>query len=78
MFAHNKRLQYTVRVSETNPGLANLMLETDEAGVVDAVAARTASDPDADPMTGAELGMGAPGSAGGATPSTTAKKAKKR
>ena len=27
MFAHNKRRQYTVRVSETNPGLANLMLE---------------------------------------------------
>ena len=27
MFAHNKRLQYTVRVSETNPALANLMLE---------------------------------------------------
>lgn len=27
MFAHVKRLQYTVRVSETNPGLANLMLE---------------------------------------------------
>src|ERR1051325_1605516 len=27
MFAHNKRLQYTVRVSETNPSLANLMLE---------------------------------------------------
>lgn len=27
MFLHNKRLQYTVRVSETNPGLANLMLE---------------------------------------------------
>jgi Mn-containing catalase len=27
MFIHNKRLQYTVRVSETNPGLANLMLE---------------------------------------------------
>jgi len=27
MFSHNKRLQYTVRVSETNPGLANLMLE---------------------------------------------------
>jgi Mn-containing catalase len=27
MFAHNKRLQYTVRVQETNPGLANLMLE---------------------------------------------------
>lgn len=27
MFAHNKRLQYTVRVRETNPGLANLMLE---------------------------------------------------
>jgi Mn-containing catalase len=27
MFAHNKRLQYTVRVSETNPGLANLLLE---------------------------------------------------
>lgn len=27
MFAHNKRLQYTVHVSETNPGLANLMLE---------------------------------------------------
>ena len=26
MFAHNKRLQYTVRVTETNPGLANLML----------------------------------------------------
>ncbi|HKO49816.1 MAG TPA: manganese catalase family protein [Polyangiaceae bacterium] len=24
---HNKRLQYTVRVTETNPGLANLMLE---------------------------------------------------
>ncbi|HET6337564.1 MAG TPA: manganese catalase family protein [Polyangiales bacterium] len=24
---HNKRLQYTVRVSEANPGLANLMLE---------------------------------------------------
>jgi Mn-containing catalase len=27
MFMHNKRLQYTVRVAETNPGLANLMLE---------------------------------------------------
>ncbi len=27
MFAHNKRLQYTVRVAECNPGLANLMLE---------------------------------------------------
>jgi Mn-containing catalase len=27
MFAHNKRLQYTVRVTEPNPGLANLMLE---------------------------------------------------
>ena len=27
MFVHNKRLQYTVRVSEPNPGLANLMLE---------------------------------------------------
>jgi Mn-containing catalase len=27
MFAHNKRLQYTVRVNECNPGLANLMLE---------------------------------------------------
>lgn len=27
MFAHNKRLMYTVRVNEPNPGLANLMLE---------------------------------------------------
>lgn len=27
MFSHNKRLQYTVRVSGTNPGLANLLLE---------------------------------------------------
>jgi len=27
MFSHNKRLQYTVRVRESNPGLANLMLE---------------------------------------------------
>src|SRR4051794_37317559 len=27
MFMHNKRLQYTVRVSEPNPGLGNLMLE---------------------------------------------------
>ena len=27
MFAHNRRLQYTVRVSGTNPGLANLLLE---------------------------------------------------
>lgn len=27
MFAHNKRLMYTVRVSQPNPGLANLMLE---------------------------------------------------
>jgi Mn-containing catalase len=27
MFMHNKRLQYTVRVSECNPALANLMLE---------------------------------------------------
>ncbi len=27
MFVHNKNLQYTVRVGETNPGLANLMLE---------------------------------------------------
>jgi Mn-containing catalase len=27
MFAHNKRLQYTVRVGGSNPGLANLMLE---------------------------------------------------
>jgi Mn-containing catalase len=27
MFMHNKRLQYTVRVSDTDPSLANLMLE---------------------------------------------------
>src|ERR1700739_3590956 len=27
MFMHNKRLQYTVRVSETNPVLASLLLE---------------------------------------------------
>ena len=27
MFMHNKRLMYTVRVSEPNPGLATLMLE---------------------------------------------------
>ena len=27
MFSHNKRLQYSVHVSECNPGLANLMLE---------------------------------------------------
>jgi Mn-containing catalase len=27
MFLHNKRLQYTVRVAEPNPGLANLLLE---------------------------------------------------
>lgn len=27
MFMHNKRLQYTVRVGETDPGLANLLLE---------------------------------------------------
>ena len=27
MFAHNKRLMYTVRVSEPNPVLANMMLE---------------------------------------------------
>src|SRR6201996_1635495 len=27
MFSHNKRLQYTVRVQECNPGLANHMLE---------------------------------------------------
>lgn len=27
MFIHNKRLQYTVRVSKPNPGLANLLLE---------------------------------------------------
>lgn len=27
MFMHNKRLQYTVRVGETNPALASLMLE---------------------------------------------------
>jgi len=26
-FMHNKRLQYTVRVGGTNPGLADLMLE---------------------------------------------------
>ncbi len=27
MFVHNKRLQYTLRVAEPNPGLANLLLE---------------------------------------------------
>ena len=27
MFVHNKRLQYTVRVSQPDPGLANLLLE---------------------------------------------------
>lgn len=27
MFVHNKRLQYTVRVAESNPGLANMLLE---------------------------------------------------
>jgi Mn-containing catalase len=26
MFLHNKRLQYTVRVAQSNPGLANLLL----------------------------------------------------
>ena len=25
MFSHNKRLQYTVHVTESNPGLANLL-----------------------------------------------------
>jgi Mn-containing catalase len=27
MFMHNRRLQYTVRVAQPNPGLANLLLE---------------------------------------------------
>ena len=27
MYIHNKRLMYTVRVAEPNPGLATLMLE---------------------------------------------------
>jgi Mn-containing catalase len=27
MFLHNKRLQYTVRIAQPNPGLANLLLE---------------------------------------------------
>src|ERR1043165_2425103 len=27
MFMHNKRLQYTVRVAQPDPGLANLLLE---------------------------------------------------
>src|SRR5690554_7056425 len=27
MFTHNKRLQYTTRVTEPNPALANLLLE---------------------------------------------------
>ena len=27
MFAHNKRLQHTVRISDSNPGLASRMLE---------------------------------------------------
>jgi Mn-containing catalase len=27
MYAHNNRLQYTVRVAAPNPGLANLLLE---------------------------------------------------
>ena len=27
MFRHVKQLQYTVRVAEPNPGLANLLLE---------------------------------------------------
>jgi Mn-containing catalase len=27
MFSHNKRLQYTSRIDQRNPGLANLMLE---------------------------------------------------
>lgn len=27
MFLHNKRLQYTVRVAQSNPGLANLFLK---------------------------------------------------
>ncbi len=27
MFIHNKRLQYTVRVGRSDPGLANLLLE---------------------------------------------------
>jgi len=27
MFMHNKKLMYTVRVAEPNPGLATLMLE---------------------------------------------------
>ncbi|CAM2158639.1 protein of unknown function (plasmid) [Pararobbsia alpina] len=27
MFAHNKRLQYTLRVAAPNPGHANLLLE---------------------------------------------------
>lgn len=27
MFLHNKRLQYTVRLAQPNPGLSNLLLE---------------------------------------------------
>ena len=42
MFMHNKRLMYTVRVGEPHPALA----------------ARTESDTEGNPVTGADLGAG--------------------
>lgn len=37
MFAHNNRFQYAVPVTETNPGLANLIALTDDPGVKEAL-----------------------------------------
>ncbi|AIO30238.1 manganese catalase family protein [Burkholderia pseudomultivorans] len=41
-------------------GIPEGMLEPEQAEAIDAMSRRLASDPDSDPMTGAELGAGAP------------------
>lgn len=52
-------------------GMASVMLDGDDAETIKMMAARTMSDPTADPVTGAELGMQAsPSTDGGATPTT--------
>lgn len=62
MFMHNKRLMYTLRISEPNPALASLMLEQ-FGGPQGAWAAAMQSAVKSDPTTGADLGARA-GAAG--------------
>ena len=58
-------------------GGASVQLDAAEAEAVKQAALRTSSDPDSDPVTGAELGMGEPVTAGAGDTTAGSAKAKR-